>query len=199
MGAYINKACGRAQGAHFRRTRGSGRSIRREVVFLHVPFEQAPQKLRTFSHTKIIIRTTCAHCARKKRAAVCIFQPFTTAILFLLYALCAKRTRVFCSLRAGATLHSLPPRTSSVDDPRFRGHRALFLHSEQAKELSLPLDGAHRCTKTAKPPTDTQGVGRRFGHCWIGIGALLRRIAVGGTAIERRRAAGLRLSGRCGQ
>ena len=137
MGAYINKACGRAQGAHFRRTRGSGRSIRREVVFLHVPFEQAPQKLRTFSHTKIIIRTTCAHCARKKRAAVCIFQPFTTAILFLLYALCAKRTRVFCSLRAGATLHSLPPRTSSVDDPRFRGHRALFLHGEQAAALSF--------------------------------------------------------------
>ena len=137
MGAYINKACGRAQGVCFRRTQGGGRSIGREVVFWHAPFEPASQKLRTFSHTKIIIPTTCAHCARKKRTAVCIFQPFSGAILFLLYALCAKRTRVFCSLRVGAALHSLHPRTSSVDDPRFRGHRALFLHGEQAAALSF--------------------------------------------------------------
>ena len=137
MGAYINKACGRSRGACFRRTRGGGRSIGREVVFFHAPFGSSPQKLRTFSYTKIIIRTTCAHCARKKCAAVCIFQPFAGAILFLLYALCAKRTRVFCSLRAAAALHSLHPQTSSVDNPRFREHRALFLHGEQAKERSF--------------------------------------------------------------
>lgn len=175
------------------------RAVGRAVVFFHAPFGPSTQKLRTFSHTKIIIRSTCAHCARKKRAAVCIFQPFESVFFFLLYALCAKRPRVFCSLRATAALQSQHPRTSGGDDPRFRGHRAHFLHGEQTAALSFPLDGTHRCTKTAKPPTDTQGVGRRFGHCWIGIGALLRRIAVGGTAIERRRAAGLRLSGRCGQ
>lgn len=95
MDTYNNKACCRARGARFRRTRGGGRSIGREVVILHAPFEPAPQKLRTFSHTKIIIRTTCARCTRKKRAAVCIFQPFAGAILFLLHALCANRTRVF--------------------------------------------------------------------------------------------------------
>lgn len=165
MGAYINKACGRVRGACFRRTRGGGRSIGRAVVFFHAPFGSSPQKLRTFSHTKIIIRSTCAHCARKKRAAVCIFQPFEGVFFFLLYALCAKRTRVFCSLRAGATLHSLPPRTSSVDNPRFRGHRALFLHGEQAKELSLPLDGANRCTKRPN---------RRRTH----------RVSVGGLAVN---------------
>ena len=194
-----NKACCRSRGACFHRTRGGGRSIGRAVVFFHAPFGPSTQKLRTFSHTKIIIRSTCAHCARKKRAAVCIFQPFEGVFFFLLYALCANRPRVFCSLRATTALQSLPPRTSCIDDPRFRGHRALFLHGEQAKDLSLPLDGANRCTKTAKPPTDTQGVGRRFGRCWIGIGALLWRIAVGDTGIERRRAAGLRLSDRCGQ
>ena len=86
-----NKACCRSRGACFRRTRGGGRSIGREVVFFHAPFGSSPQKLRTFSYTKIIIRTTCARCTRKKRAAVCIFQPFTGAILFLLHALCAKR------------------------------------------------------------------------------------------------------------
>ncbi len=149
MGAYINKACGRARGVCFRRTRGSGRSIGREVVILHAPFEPASQKLRTFSHTKIIIRTTCAHCARKKCAAVCIFQPFGSAILFLL---CANRPRVFCSLRATAALQSLPPRTSCVDDPRFRGHRALFLHGELAAALSFaPRWGApmHKNGQTA--------------------------------------------------
>lgn len=167
--------------------------------FFHTPFGASTQKLRTFSHTKIIIRSTCAHCARKKRAAVCIFQPFEGVFFFLLYALCANRPRVFCSLRATAALQSLHPRTSCGECLRFRGHRTLFLHGEQAKKLSLPLDGTNRRTKTAKPPTDTQGVGRRFGRCWIGIGALLRRIVVGGTAIERRRAARLRLSGRCWQ
>lgn len=164
MGAYINKACSRARGACFRRTRGGGRSIGREVVILHAPFGSSPQKLRTFSHTKIIIRSTCAHCARKKRAAVCIFQPFDGVFFFLLCALCANRPRVFCSLRATAALQSLPLRTSGGECLRFRGHRTLFLHSEQAKEWSLPLDGTNRCTKTAKPPTDTQGVGRRFGR-----------------------------------
>ena len=137
MDTYNNKACCRARGACFRRTRGGGRSIGRKVVILHAPFEPAPQKLRTFSHTKIIIRTTCARCTRKKRAAVCIFQPFEGIFFFLLYALCANRPRVFCSLRATAALHSLPPRTSSVDDSRFRGHRALFLHSEQTAALSF--------------------------------------------------------------
>ncbi len=105
--------------------------------FFHTPFGPSTQKLRTFSHTKIIIRSTCAHCARKKRAAVCIFQPFKGVFFFLLYALCANRPRVFCSLRATAALQSLHPRTSCVDDPRFRGHRALFLHGEQAAALSF--------------------------------------------------------------
>ena len=126
MDTYNNKACCRARGECFRRTRGGGRSIGREVVILHAPFEPAPQKLRTFSHTKIIIRTTCARCTRKKRAAVCIFQPFEGVFFFLLYALCANRPRVFCSLRATAALQSLPPRTSSVDDSRLHGPRALF-------------------------------------------------------------------------
>ena len=166
MGAYINKACGRARGVCFRRTRGSGRSIGREVVILHAPFEPASQKLRTFSHTKIIIRTTCAHCARKKCAAVCIFQPFAGTILFLLYALCAKQPRVFYSLRAAAALHSLHPQTSSVDDPRFREHRALFLHDEQAKERSFaPSMGR---TDAQKRPN------RRRTH----------RVSVGGLAVN---------------
>ena len=77
-----NKACCRSRGACFRRTRGGGRSIGRAVVFFHAPFGPSTQKLRTFSHTKIIIRSTCAHCARKKRAVVCIFQPFE-GIFFL--------------------------------------------------------------------------------------------------------------------
>ena len=165
MGAYINKACGRARGACFRRTRGGGRSIGRAVVFFHAPFGSSPQKLRTFSHTKIIIRSTCAHCARKKRAAVCIFQPFEGVFFFLLYALCAKRTRVFCSLRATAVSQSLHPQTSGGECLRFRGHRALFLHGEQAKELSLPLDGANRCTKRPN---------RRRTH----------RVSVGGLAVN---------------
>lgn len=194
----IRRAVGREGRVFAERAAVDDRSGARSFFF-HAPFGPSTQKLRTFSHTKIIIRSTCAHCARKKRAVVCIFQPFEGVFFFLLYALCANRPRVFCSLRATAALQSLHPRTSCVDDPRFRGHRALFLHGEQAKERSLPLDGTNRCTKTAKPPTDTRDVGRRFGRCWIGIGALLRRIAVGGTAIERRRAAGLRLSGRCWQ
>lgn len=98
MGAYINKACGRVRGACFHRTRGGGRSIGRAVVFFHAPFGSSPQKLRTFSHTKIIIRSTCAHCARKKRAVVCIFQPFEGVFFFLLYALCAKRVILGCPL-----------------------------------------------------------------------------------------------------
>ena len=190
-GLYLPSSAGR--------TRGGGRSIGRAVVFWHAPFDPSTQKLRTFSHTKIIIRSTCARCARKKRAAVCIFQPFTGVFFLFIVRIMRNQPQVFCSLRATAALQSLHPRTSCVDDPRFRGHRAHFLHGEQTAALSFPLDGTNRCTKTAKPPTDTQGVGRRFGRCWIGIGALLRRIAVGGTAIELRRAAGLRLSGRCWQ
>ncbi len=158
----IRRAVGR-EGRVFAERAAVGDRSGARSFFFHAPFGSSPQKLRTFSHTKIIIRSTCAHCARKKRAAVCIFQPFEGIFFFLLYALCANRPRVFCSLRATAALQSLPPRTSCVDDPRFPGHRALFLHGEQAKEQSLPLDGTNRCTKTAKPPTDTQGVGRRFG------------------------------------
>ena len=87
-----NKACCRSRGACFRRTRGGGRSIGRAVVFFHAPFGPSTQKLRTFSHTKIIIRSTCAHCARKKRAAVCIFQPFEGVFfLFIVRIVCKTR------------------------------------------------------------------------------------------------------------
>ena len=154
----IRRAVGREGRVFAERAAVDDRSGARSFFF-HAPFEPASQKLRTFSHTKIIIPTTCAHCARKKRTAVCIFQPFSGAILFLLYALCAKRTRVFCSLRVGAALHSLHPRTSSVDDPRFRGHRALFLHGEQAKELSFaPRRGEpmHKNGQTADGHTGCQ-------------------------------------------
>lgn len=136
----IRRAVGREGRVFAERAAVDDRSGARSFFF-HTPFGPSTQKLRTFSHTKIIIRSTCAHCARKKRAAVCIFQPFDGVFFFLLYALCANRPRVFCSLRATAALQSLHPRTSCVDDPRFRGHRALFLHGEQAKELSLPSMG----------------------------------------------------------
>lgn len=200
MDTYNNKACCRARGARFRRTRGGGRSIGRKVVILHAPFEPAPQKLRTFSHTKIIIRSTCAHCARKKRAAVCIFQPFEGVFFFLLYALCANRPRVFVlfeqALHYTAYLLGLQVLTilACMGIARF-----FYTVSKQNLMKFAPRDGTNRCTKTAKPPTDTQGVVRRFGRYWIGIGALLRCIAVGGTGIEQRRAAWLRLSGRCWQ
>ena len=85
MGAYINKACGRVRGACFHRTRGGGRSIGHAVVFFHAPFGPSTQKLRTFSHTKIIIRSTCAHCARKKRAAVCIISSLFGRVVFFLF------------------------------------------------------------------------------------------------------------------
>ena len=58
--------------------------------------------------------------------------------IFIICIVC-KTAASFCSLRAGATLHSLHPRTSCVDNPRFRGHRTLFLHGEQTKELSFSL------------------------------------------------------------
>lgn len=134
----IRRAVGR-EGRVFAEHAAVGDRSGARSFFFHAPFEPASQKLRTFSHTKIIIPTTCAHCARKKRAVVCIFQPFKGVFFFLLYALCANRPRVFCSLRATTALQSLPPRTSCIDDPRFRGHRALFLHGEQAKELSFSL------------------------------------------------------------
>lgn len=132
----IRRAVGR-EGRVFAERAAVGDRSGARSFFFHAPFGSSTQKLRTFSHTKIIIRSTCAHCARKKRAAVCIFQPFKGVFFFLLYALCANRPRVFCSLRATAALQSLPPRTSCVDDPRFRGHRALFLHGEQAAALSF--------------------------------------------------------------
>ena len=90
----IRRAVGREGRVFAERAAVDDRSGARSFFF-HTPFGPSTQKLRTFSHTKIIIRSTCAHCARKKRAAVCIFQPFTGAILFLLHALCANRTRVF--------------------------------------------------------------------------------------------------------
>lgn len=160
----IRRAVGREGRVFAERAAVDDRSGARSFFF-HTPFGPSTQKLRTFSHTKIIIRSTCAHCARKKRAAVCIFQPFEGVFFFLLYALCAKRTRVFCSLRATAVSQSLHPQTSGGECLRFRGHRALFLHGEQAKELSLPLDGANRCTKRPN---------RRRTH----------RVSVGGLAVN---------------
>ena len=158
----------------------------------------APKVEDFFAHKDNHSVYLCTLRTKKARRSLHISAIRGRFFLFIVRIVCKSDTS-FCSLRAGAALHSLPPRTSSVDDPRLHGHRALFLHGEQAKELSLPLDGANRRTKTAKPPTDTQGVGQRFGRFWIGIGALLRCTAVGGTGIEQRRAAGLRLSGRCWQ
>lgn len=160
----IRRAVGR-EGRVFAERAAVGDRSGARSFFFHAPFGSSPQKLRTFSHTKIIIRSTCAHCARKKRAAVCIFQPFEGIFFFLLYALCANRPRVFCSLRATAALQSLPPRTSCVDDPRFPGHRALFLHGEQAKERSLP---SMERTDAQKRPN------RRRTH----------RVSVGGLAVN---------------
>ena len=61
------------------------------------------------------------------------------------------------------------------------------------------LHGANWHKKTAKPPTDTRGVCRRFGRCLIGIGTLFRHIAVRDSAIGHEVRGGLRLSGRCGR
>ena len=159
----------------------------------------APKVEDFFAHKDNHSDYLCALHTKKARRGLHISAIHGRYFVFITRIVCKSDTS-FCSLRAGAALHSLPPRTSSVDDPRLHGHRPLFLHGEQAKPHEVcPLDGANRRTKTAKPPTDTQGVGRRFGRYWIGIGALLRCIAVGGTGIEQRRAAGLRLSGRCWQ
>lgn len=158
----------------------------------------APKVEDFFAHKDNHSDYLCALHTKKARRGLHISAIHGRYFVFITRIVCKSDTS-FCSLRAGAALHSLPPRTSSVDDPRLHGHRALFLHGEQAKELSLPLDGANRRTKTAKPPTDTQGVGRRFGRFWIGIGALLRRFVAGMLPGGRRRAARLRLSGRCWQ
>lgn len=164
MGAYINKACCRSRGACFRRTRGGGRSIGRAVVFFSRAFRAVDPKVEDFfAHKDNHSVYLCALRTKKARRSLHI-SAIRGRFFFLLYALCANRPRVFCSLRATAALQSLHPRTSCVDDPRFRGHRAHFLHGEQTAALSFPLDGTNRCTKTAKPPTDTQGVGRRFGR-----------------------------------
>lgn len=80
-----------------------------------------------------------------------------------------------------------------------RPTRRFLLHAESAKGLRFAFPGANRHTKTAKPPTDTRGVGRRFGRCLIGIGTLFRHIAVRDSAIGHEVQGGLRLSGRCGQ
>ncbi len=93
----IRRAVGR-EGRVFAERAAVGDRSGARSFFFHTPFGPSTQKLRTFSHTKIIIRSTCAHCARKKRAAVCIFQPFKGVFFFLLYALCAKRVILGCPL-----------------------------------------------------------------------------------------------------
>lgn len=77
----IRRAVGREGRVFAERAAVDDRSGARSFFF-HTPFGPSTQKLRTFSHTKIIIRSTCAHCARKKRAAVCIFQPFEGVFSF---------------------------------------------------------------------------------------------------------------------
>lgn len=80
----------------------------------------------------------CALHTKKARRGLHISAIRGRYFVFITRIVCKSDTS-FCSLRAGAALHSLPPRTSSVDDPRFRGHRTLFLHGEQTKELSFSL------------------------------------------------------------
>lgn len=68
--------------------------------------------------------------------------------------------------RSAATARGLHPRTSGGECLRFRGHRALFLHGEQGKELSLPPSMGR--TDSRKRPN------RRRTH----------RVSVGGLAVN---------------
>lgn len=93
----------------------------------------------------------CALHTKKARRGLHISAIRERYFVFITRIVCKSDTS-FCSLRAGAALQSLPPRTSCVDDPRFRGHRALFLHGEQAKELSFSLrwdEPMHKNDQTA--------------------------------------------------
>ena len=73
---------------------------------------------------------------------------------------CANRTRGLDTHPAIAVSQSLHPRASGGECLRFRGHRALFLHGEQAKELSLPSMGR---TDAQKRPNRRQTHGVSVG------------------------------------
>ena len=152
MGAFINKACGRAQGVCFRRTRGGGRSIGRAVVFFSRAFRVVDPKVEDFfAHKDNHSVYLCALRTKKARRSLHISAIRGRFFLFIVRIVCKTRhlglssrgqrreslANMGATPRSAATARGLHPRTSCVDDPRFRGHRALFLHGEQAAALSF--------------------------------------------------------------
>ena len=174
MGAYIKKACCRSRGACFRRTRGGGRSIGRAVVFFSRAFRAGVPKVKDFfAHKDNHSDYLCA--LRTKKARRSLHISAIQGRFFLFIVRIVRKTRhlglssrgqrreslanVGRTPRSAATARGLHPRTSCVDDPRFRGHRALFLHGEQAAALSFaPRWGAsmHKNGQTADGHTGCQ-------------------------------------------
>ena len=165
MGAYINKACGRARGGVFSPNAGRWAIDRARGRYFARAFRAGVPKVEDFFAHKDNHSDYLRALRTKKVRRGLHISAIRGRYFYFYYMHCMQNGHeFFCSLRAAAALHSLHPQTSSVDDPRFREHRALFLHGEQAKERSFAPRWDEPMHKNAKPPTDTQGVGRRFGR-----------------------------------
>lgn len=180
MGAYINKACGRARGGVFSPNAGRWAIDRARGRYFARAFRAGVPKVEDFfahkdNHSDYLraLRT------KKVRRGLHISAIRGRYFIFIICIVCKTRhlglssrgqrreslANMGATPRSAATARGLHPRTSCVDDPRFRGHRALFLHGEQAKELSLPSMGR---TDAQKRPN------RRRTH----------RVSVGGLAVN---------------
>ena len=202
VGAVVGPTCGAC----------AARARRWPTAYRRIPKRCAPKSWGLLC-TKIINRAIFACFAPRKQVRVCKFHSFSGIFCFLLYTRAQKRASPTPSLGewhrkwantgrqsgGGGSILNAFLHMIHKNNCIMRPTRRFLLHAESAKGLRFAFPGANRHTKTAKPPTDTRGVGRRFGRCLIGIGTLFRHIAVRDSAIGHEVQGGLRLSGRCGQ
>lgn len=135
----------------------------------------APKVEDFFAHKDNHSVYLCTLRTKKARHSLHISAIRGRYFVFITRIVCKSDTS-FCSLRAGAALHSLHPRTSCVDNPRFRGHRTLFLHGEQTKELSFSLrwdEPMHKNGQTADGHTGCRSaVWPLLDRDWYAVSAL---------------------------
>ena len=166
VGAVVGRLAGRAL-----------RGRRWSTACRRIPKRYAPKSWGLFS-TKIINREIFACFAPRKQVRVCKFHSFGGIFCFLLYTRAQKRAshtalaggngtasgRTRGQAGGGGSILNAFLHMIHKNNCIMRPTRRFPLHAESGNGLRFAFHGANRCTKTAKPPTDTRGVCRRFGR-----------------------------------
>lgn len=149
-----------------------------------------------------VVGPTCGACAARARRWSTAYRRVPKRCAPKSWGLCVHKDnqsgdfRLLCTEKA----------SSSLQISFIRRHFLLFIvHSSAKTRKSHPLargmapQVGEPAQKTAKPPTNTRGVCRRFGRWGVGTGRAVSAHCGVRQRHRARGAAGLRLSGRCGR